>query len=76
MSLTEAKENCTYIINAIDAQDEDMKSFLFTLGCYKGQEISLISKKKHSIVISLKEARYNIDSRLGDAIKIEMAYYL
>ena len=70
MLLTEAKENSTYIINAIDTEDEDMKAFLFSLGCYKGQEISLIIKKKHSLVISLKEARYNIDTCLGEAIKI------
>ena len=64
MLLTEAKENSTYIINAIDTEDEDMKAFLFSLGCYKGQEIS------HSLVVSLKEARYNIDTALAQAIKI------
>ena len=68
MSLTEANENTTHIISGIET--EDMKAFLFSLGCYKGQEISLITKKKHSLVISLKEARYNIDTCLGEAIKI------
>lgn len=70
MLLTEANENSTHIISAIETEDEDMKAFLFSLGCYKGQEISLITKKKHSLVISLKEARYNIDTCLAEAIKI------
>ena len=70
MLLTQANENTTHIISGIETEDEDMKAFLFSLGCYKGQEISLITKKKHSLVISLKEARYNIDTCLGEAIKI------
>ena len=46
MSLTQANENTTHIISGIETEDEDMKAFLFSLGCYKGQEISLITKKK------------------------------
>ena len=47
-----------------------MKAFLFSLGCYSGESITVVDKKKN-LVVSIKDARYNIDPELGSAIQIE-----
>ncbi len=60
-----------YTILAIDAKhDEEMVKFLFSLGCYEGQKVTIISKLKNNLVISIKDARYSIDSDLANAIII------
>lgn len=68
MSIVEAVEGKKYIIQDIVAADEEIKNFLFTLGCYSGEPITVVSKKKNSCVVSIKDARYNIDCDLADAI--------
>ncbi len=70
MSLAEAEVGIEYIIKDIDADDEELKSFLFTLGCYSGEPITVVSKKKKSCVVSIKDGRYTIDSNLAEAILI------
>ena len=70
MNLTVASEGKEYIIRAIDTDDEEMKSFLFSLGCYSGEPITVISHRKSGCVVSIKDARYNIDSQLAQAILI------
>ena len=68
--LLEAEANKTYIIKDIQTDDEEMNGFLFRLGCYSGEPITVISKKKDSCVVAIKDARYSLDSLLASAIII------
>ena len=70
MTLRNAKEGEEYIIKAIETDDEELNSFLFSLGCYSGEPITVVTHRKHSCVVSIKDGRYNIDSQLADAIII------
>lgn len=70
MLLTDALEGKEYTISSINTQDEELNSFLFSLGCYEGESITVISKKKSGIVVCVKEGRYNIDYLLSDAIEV------
>ena len=70
MTLKEAHIGEEYIIKEILTDDEELDSFLFTLGCYAGQPITVISHLKGGCVVSIKEGRYNIDYQLAEAIKI------
>ena len=70
MLLLEAEANKTYIIKDIQTDDEEMNGFLFRLGCYSGEPITVISKKKDSCVVAIKDARYSLDSLLASAIII------
>ena len=58
----------TYIIKEIDTEDEDMNAFLFRLGCYSGEPITVISRKKKSSIVVIKDGRYNLDELLSKAI--------
>jgi len=68
MNLNAAKEGEEYIIRDIDTDDEEMKAFLFSLGCYSGEPITVVSRRRAGCVVSIKDARYNIDSQLAAAI--------
>ena len=70
MNLTQAEEGKEYIITGIETDDEEMDAFLFSLGCYSGEPITVVSRKKHSCVVSIKDGRYNIDIQLAAAILI------
>lgn len=70
MNLLSAKEGEEYIIRAIETDDEDMNAFLFSLGCYSGEPITVISRRKGSCVVAIKDGRYSIDSQLAEAIII------
>ena len=70
MTLLEVNEGQEYIIKNIRTDDEDLNSFLFSLGCYSGEAITVVSHKKNSCVVSIKDARYNIDSSLANAIVV------
>lgn len=70
MTLNEAELGVGYRIKDIETDDEELNSFLFSLGCYSGEEIIVVSAKPRSLVVSLKDARYNIDKNLAFAIKI------
>lgn len=70
MTLNDAELGREYVISDVDtAGDEEMKSFLFSLGCYSGEKITVVDKKRN-LVVSIKDARYNIDPELAGAIKI------
>ncbi|MCT4563672.1 MAG: ferrous iron transport protein A [Maledivibacter sp.] len=69
-NLSEAKVDVEYIIKRVETDDEEMKSFLFTLGCYEGEKVTVISILAENYVISIKDARYSIDSELAQAIII------
>ena len=68
MTLKEAQEGKEYIIRLIKTNDEELNSFLFSLGCYSGEPITVISRSKSSCVVSIKDGRYNIDNQLAEAI--------
>ena len=70
MKLTEATEGKEYIVNSIDTEDEELNAFLFSLGCYSGEQITVVSHMKNSCVVSIKDGRYNMDHQLADAILI------
>lgn len=70
MDLTAAIEGQEYIIQGVETEDEELNAFLFSLGCYSGEPITVISHKKKSLIVSIKDGRYNIDSQLAQAIKI------
>ena len=70
MKLIEAIEGKEYIIKIVETGDEELDDFLFSLGCYAGQPITVVSRKKGGYVISVKDSRYNIDKELAEAIKI------
>lgn len=71
MTLKEAKEGTEYIIKDIVTDDEELNAFLFSLGCYSGESITVVSHLKNSCIVSIKDGRYNIDSQLAQAIKIQ-----
>ena len=70
MKLTEAKVGEEYIIRELVTDDEEMNAFLFTLGCYSGEPITVITKLRSSLVVSIKDGRYNIDNQLAEAILV------
>lgn len=70
MNLTEALEEKEYIIKEINTDDEELNAFLFSLGCYSGETITVISHRKSGCVVSIKDGRYNIDNQLAEAIII------
>ena len=71
MSLAEAIIGQEYIVRDIVADDEDLKSFLFSLGCYSGEPITVISRIRGGCVVSLKDARYNMDKELSRVILVD-----
>ncbi|MBQ9745106.1 MAG: ferrous iron transport protein A [Clostridia bacterium] len=70
MTLRTAEEGKEYIIKAIETDDEELDSFLFSLGCFSGESITVIKKRKSGCVVAIKDGRYNIDNDLADAIVI------
>ena len=70
MTLLDAKEGEEYIIKDIATDDEDLEAFLFSLGCYTGEPITVVSHLKGGCVVSIKDGRYNIDTDLAKAISI------
>ena len=70
MNLSEAREGEEYIVKDIFTEDEELNAFLFSLGCYSGEPITVIAHRKGGCVVSSKDARYNIDTDLAQAISI------
>jgi ferrous iron transport protein A len=70
MKLTDALEGKEYIVKAIETDDEELNAFLFSLGCYSGEMITVISKKKSGCTVVIKDGRYNIDNQLAGAIEL------
>lgn len=70
MNLNDASVGVDYIIKDIKTEDEELESFLFSLGCYSGEPITIVSRKKKNLVVAIKDGRYNIDSNLAEAILI------
>lgn len=70
MTLEHALEGKEYIIQSINTDDEELNAFLFSLGCYAGEPITVVSRLKGGFVVSIKDGRYNIDNQLAAAIQI------
>ena len=70
MNLTDAQEGKEYIVRDIVTDDEDMDAFLFSLGCYAGEPITVIARRRGGCTVSIKDGRYNIDRQLAEAIII------
>ena len=70
MNLWAAQEGKEYIIQRIETDDEELDAFLFSLGCYSGEPITVVSRKRKNCVVSIKDGRYNIDNQLAEAIII------
>ena len=68
MILSTAQTGKEYIIQRIETDDPDLDSFLFSLGCYSGEPITVISRRRHCITVSIKDGRYNMDIQLAQAI--------
>ena len=70
MTLCSASEGKEYVIRQIRSDDEDLNAFLFSLGCYSGEPITVVARRKGGCTVSIKDGRYNIDTQLAEAILI------
>ena len=70
MNLTDAVLGKEYIIQRIETDDDELNAFLFSLGCYSGEPITVVSRRRGSCVVSVKDGRYSIDQQLAEAIVI------
>lgn len=68
MNLNNAQEGKEYIIRSIETDDEELNAFLFSLGCYSGEPITVVSRRRGGCTVSIKDGRYNIDNQLAEAI--------
>ena len=70
MNLSVAEEGKEYTVKRIETADEDLNAFLFSLGCYSGEPVTVVSRRKGGCTVSIKDGRYNIDNQLAEAIII------
>lgn len=70
MNLSNVQEGKEYIIQRIKTEDEELNAFLFSLGCYSGEPITVVSRRKGSCTVAIKDGRYNIDRQLAEAIAV------
>lgn len=68
MNLTQAEEGKVYLVRKVETDDEEMIAFLFSLGCYSGEPITVVSRRRGGCTVSIKDGRYNIDNQLAEAI--------
>ena len=71
MNLMNVQLEKEYIVSRIDTDDEELNAFLFSLGCYSGEPITVVSRRRKSCVVAIKDGRYNIDNQLAEAIVVE-----
>ena len=71
MTLKSAQEGKEYIVSRIVTDDEELDAFLFSLGCYSGEPITVVSRRRSGCVVFIKDGRYSIDNQLADAIEVE-----
>lgn len=70
MTLKDAIEGKEYIIKQISTDDEELEAFLFSLGCYSGETITVISRLKSGLIVYIKDGKYSIDNRLASVILV------
>jgi len=68
MNLRDAQVGVEYVIKSIETDDEELDAFLFSLGCYSGEKITVVRRKKGGCIVAIKDGRYNIDNQLAEAI--------
>ena len=71
MNLRQVEEGIEYVIDRIETDDEELDAFLFSLGCYSGEPITVISHRRSGCVVSIKDGRYSIDNALAEAIIVK-----
>ena len=70
MNLKTAQEGKEYIIQGIETDDEELNAFLFSLGLYSGEPVTVVSRRRGSCTLAIKDGRYSIDKQLAGAIGI------
>ena len=70
MTLKYALEGKEYIVQRVETQDGELNAFLFSLGCYSGEPITVISRRRSGCTVAIKDGRYSIDNALADAITV------
>ena len=70
MTLKNAEAGLEYLIQAVETDDEEMDAFLFSLGCYAGEPITVISRRRSNCTVAIKDGRYTIDNQLAEAIEV------
>lgn len=70
MSLAKGKLNTPYTVYSVNTEHDDIREFLFTLGCYPGEKVTIISKLASNYIVNIKDARYSIDEDLANAIMV------
>ena len=70
MNLRQVEEGRTYVIGQIQTDDEELNAFLFSLGCYSGEQITVIRHLKGGCVVAIRDGRYTIDNQLAEAITV------
>ena len=70
MNLRTAEIGREYTVAAVHLPDEELADFLFTLGCYGGASITVVSRRKSGMVVSIKDGRYSIDNALAESIEV------
>ena len=68
MNLLQAVEGKEYIVSAVQTEDEELDSFLFSLGCFSGEPITVVSRRRGGCTVAIRDGRYNIDNQLAEAI--------
>jgi len=71
MNLREVKEGEEYTVKAIDTGDEELEAFLFSLGCYSGEPITVVKHRRSGCTVAIKDGRYNLDRNLAEVIFVE-----
>ncbi len=72
MNLLQAEEGVEYIVDRIESGDEELEGFLFTLGCYSGEPITVVMKRPRILIVSIKDGRYSMDRRLAESILLKV----
>ena len=71
MNLLDVALGSEYIIDKIETDDRELDAFLFSLGCYAGEPITVVAKRRGGLTVSIKDGRYSIDSNLAEAISVK-----
>lgn len=70
MKLKDGKPGTTYEVSEICTDDSEMEKFLFSLGCYSGEPVTVISNKKNGCIVCIRDGRYSLDKQLSEAVII------
>ncbi len=71
MNLRYAQVGREYRVRSVGPEDAELRAFLFTLGCYSGEPVTVVSRRRGSCVVSIKDGRYSMDDRLAESISVE-----